>query len=306
MSLTRKSSKSMMEVPAPRGWKPLHRLKPSTQGLAGEGALLANVAAEDGQSSDAQRQGEEGLTHGSVDGLPEDEVTLSIVHQVVEVGHEVEGQALHAALQSEGAHGQQHHHRQQAEHHGLIDLLHAVLQAPGDHQHAAHHHQDHEHGHEARLGEHVAKLLAHTSGVQAVEIPLGHFDAVQNEPAGHGGVEHHQQVISRQAKPAVPVPAGALGLQRLEGPGHALLAASAHGKLHHHHRQAHDDQKQQVHHHKGGPAVLAGDVGEPPYVAQPDGAPGGYEQKAQPGGKTLALFHGCKLLLSLVSFPELG
>ena len=82
--------------------------------------LLANVAAEDGQSADAQRQGEEGLTHGGVDGLPEDEVALGIVHQVVEVGHEVEGQALHTALQGEGTHGQQYHHRQQAEHHGLI------------------------------------------------------------------------------------------------------------------------------------------------------------------------------------------
>ena len=75
--------------------------------------LLANVAAEDGQSADAQRQGEEGLTHGGVDGLPEDEVALGIVHQVVEVGHEVEGQALHAALQGERTHGQQYHHRQQ-------------------------------------------------------------------------------------------------------------------------------------------------------------------------------------------------
>ena len=229
--------------------------------------LLADVAAEDGQGTDAQGQGEEGLAHGGVHRLAQDEVSLGVVGQVVEVGHEVELQALAGTLQQNGVDRQHHHQGQQAEHHHLGDLLHAVLQALGADEHAQHHHDDHKDRHQAGLAHEGAELIAHAGGVQAYKIALGHFEEVQQQPPGDGGVVHHEQVVARNAEPAVNMPLGALGLQGVEGQGDALLAGPAHGKLHDHDRKAHNHQKQQIEQHERRAAVLSGNIGEAPYVA---------------------------------------
>ena len=167
--------------------------------------------------------------------------------------------------------------------------MHAVFQAPAADQHAQHHHQGHEGGLEHRVGGDGAELRAHAGGVQAHKVALEHLDEVQDEPAGDGGVEHHEQVVARHAEPAVPVPLGALWLQLLEGAQDALLAGPAHGELHDHDGQAHDDQEKQVHQHQGSAAVLAHDVGETPHIAQADGAAGRDQDEAQPGRKFFSL-----------------
>ena len=110
----------------------------------------------------------------------------------MEVGHEVELQALAGPLQSHGAEHQHDHHGQQAQHHHLGDLLHAVLQATGADEHAQHHHQDHKHRHQAGLAHQGSKLIAHAFGIQAHKVALGHLDKVQQQPARDGGIEHHQ------------------------------------------------------------------------------------------------------------------
>ncbi len=135
------------------------------------------------------------------------------------------------------------------------------------------------------------ELSGHSVGVQAHKVALGHFQAVQQQPPGDDGVEHHQQIVARDAKPAVPVPLGSLGLQHVEGAGDAPLAPPAHGQLHDHHRQAQDHQEQQIDEHKGPAAILTGDIGEPPHISQPDGTACRDQQKAHPGGKGLSLLH---------------
>ena len=98
-------------------------------GLAEQAALLADVAAENGHGANTQAEGEEGLSHGVIDGAEQPKAAVGIVQSVVEVGHQVELHALHGTGKGEGADGQHYQQGQQAEHHGLVDLLHAVFQA---------------------------------------------------------------------------------------------------------------------------------------------------------------------------------
>ena len=199
----------------------------------------------------------------------------------MEIGLQVEGKALPRPVQRDGAHRQQNHHCQQAYHHDLVDLFYAVAQTSGTNQHTSQHHYDHKQRHQARLAHELAELASHSIGVQTDEVALGHFDAVKHQPAGHRGVEHHQQVVARDAEPAVPVPLASLGFQRLEGLGDPPLASPAHRELHDHHRQAKNQQKQQVDQHKGRPTVLPCDVREAPHVSQADGTSRGDEHEAQ-------------------------
>ena len=254
---------------------------------------LFHIAAVDEHARAVDGQGEEGLSHGVIDGAEQPKAAVGIVHQVVEVGHQVELHALHGTGKGEGADGQHYQQGQQAEHHGLVDLLHAVFQAAAADQHTKHHHDAHEQKLNSYVALHGAESGFHTGGIQAPEFAGSHLEEVKQQPAGDGGVEHHQQVIARHAEPAVPVPLAPLGLQDLKGGQDALPAGPAHGKLHGHDGQAHDDQEQQIDQHKGRAAVLPHDVGEPPDVAQADGAPGRDEHKAQPGRKGLSLFHNC-------------
>ena len=105
------------------------------------------------------------------------------------------------------------------------------------HAHADEHHKGHKQGHDPRLAHELTELSGHPVGIQAHKVTPGGFQAVQQQPSGDDGVEHHQQIVARNAKPAVPVPLGPLGLQHVEGAGNAPLAPPAHGQLHDHHRQ---------------------------------------------------------------------
>ena len=163
------------------------------------------------------------------------------------------------------------------------------FQSPAAHHHAQDHHHGHKDGLDHRVGGDGTELSPHTGGVQAHKIPLEHLDEVQNEPAGDGGVVHHEQVVARHAEPAVPVPLGPFGLQLLEGAEDALLAGPAHRKLHDHDGKTHNDQEKQIHQHKGRAAVLANDIGKAPDIAQSDGTAGRNQDESQPGRKLFSL-----------------
>ena len=253
-----------------KGHKGIQHTHPD--GLAGQGVVLPNVAAKDGQGANAQGEGEERLTHGGKDGLAQNHVSIGIIHQIVKVGLEIEFQALGSAVQGHRAEGQHHHHQQQAEHHGLVDLFHSVLKSPGADQHTQQHHDHHEYGHQSRLLHQRGVLVGYPHRIQPGKIPLCHLGKVEEQPAGHRGIKHHQQIVARNTNPAVQVPSAALGLQRLEGQGNAPLAGPAHRELHYHDRQAHDHQKQQVDQHKGRTAIFTRDIRKSPYVSKPDGA----------------------------------
>ena len=127
--------------------------------------FLADIATEDGNGSDAQGQGKEGLAHGGKDRLTQNPVALSVVGQVVEVGLEVEPQALLRPVQQDGVHRQHHHQDQQAHHHHLVHPLHAVAQALDAHQHADAHHNDHIQRHGAGRAHQLNKLSGHPFGI---------------------------------------------------------------------------------------------------------------------------------------------
>ena len=78
------------------------------------------------------------------------------------------------------------------------------------------------------------------------------------------------------------------GLQDVEGLGGRTLGGAADGELHDHDGQSQDDEENEVKHNEGRPAVLAGDVGEAPHVAQADGAAGRNEDEAEAAREVLA------------------
>ena len=65
--------------------------------LTGQPVLFADVATENGQRTDAEGEGEECLSHGGVDRLPQHKIAVGIVHQIVQVGLQVEFQTLRRA-----------------------------------------------------------------------------------------------------------------------------------------------------------------------------------------------------------------
>ena len=75
------------------------------------------------------------------------------------------------------------------------------------------------------------------------------------------------------------VPLGAFRLQRFVGFYRAVVPGAAHGQLHGHNRDAHDDQADEIKQHKVSAAVLAGDIGEAPDIADADGAAGTDQQE---------------------------
>ena len=83
----------------------------------------------------------------------------------------------------------------------------------------------------------------------------------------------------------MPLAGGLQDVERLRG---GLLACAADGELHHHDGQAQDNQEDQVDQDECGTAVLAGDVGEAPDVAQSDCATRADKKEADAGGEVLA------------------
>ena len=179
---------------------------------------------------------------------------------------------------------------QQAAHHRLGDLFHAVLQP-----------------HRSRRRSQITttitiqiimssgspsmplKMPPTSSGGPADELAASHLHKVDEHPAADGGIEHHQQVVAEHGAVSIQVPFGALGLEHVERAGRALLAGAADRELHHHDRQAEDDEEEQVDQHERRAAVLSRDVGEPPDVADPDGAARRNQQEAEPRRKFFPL-----------------
>ena len=99
-----------------------------------------------------------------------------------------------------------------------------------------------------------------------------------------------QQEAANQAEPAVDVPFLTGLFQRLIGEHGAPAARAADRQFHRQHGHAHHEQAEQVEENEVAAAVLAGDVGEAPHVADADGAARAHQQEAQTGAEGFA-FH---------------
>ena len=246
------------------------------QGLAGEGAVLALVAAEDGHVADAHGKGEEGLGHGRIEhGVPAH--ALHLAH----VRGQIKAHARARAGQGQAADHQQHQDGQQAHHDDLDHALHALLHAHGADQAARAHHDGHAQHLLQGAGQRAAEKGRHARGVQPGQVAGKAVPAIGQHPARDRGVEHGEQVAAPQGDPAEHVPARAFGRQDLQGASHVAAGRAPHGEFHDHHRQ-HGQQAEQVDAHEDRAAVRTGDVGEAPDVPQPDGAARRKQQEARP------------------------
>ena len=263
--------------------------------------IFADVAAKDGHRSHADRHGEERLTHGCVHRIAERGPLLggrASGEQLAEIGQQVEGQALPRPGQRDRTDAQDEQHREQGDHHHLRHALDAVLHAGARGEHADGDDDDGVDSHLERVGEHIRKHAGHLRAVGAVEGARGGFHHEGEHPAGHAGIEHHEQVVARKAHPLEVVPFRARRLERVVAARDGFLTGAPGRELHDEHRQREDGQKHQVHEYECRTAVFAGDVGEAPHVAQPDGAARAHQDESEARAEFLAFhrfsspFHG--------------
>ena len=104
-----------------------------------------------------------------------------------------------------------------------------------------------------------------------MEISPDKLHKVIKQPAGNGGVIHHQDIVAGDVEPFCQVPLASLGLQCLIGKGYGFLGCTAVGKLHHHDGQAEDHQKHQINQYKSRSAVLSHDIRKAPHISETDG-----------------------------------
>ena len=190
-------------------------------------------------------------------------------------GQQVELHALGGAGQRKAVDRQHKDERQQGDHHHLGDTLETLLHADAADEEARHHHNDHVYRQFTRrrehLTEHAVDLLAvHPGGEAAGE----EFAEVVHHPAGDAGVVHHQQAAADHAEPAMDVPLLTRLFEGLIRPHRTFAAGAADGQLHRHNGDAHDDKADEVEQDEVPAAVLAGDGGEAPHIADADGTAG--------------------------------
>ena len=245
-------------------------------GLPHEGAILTQVAAEDGHRADAQAQGEESLVHGG-----HDDVEDARLFDVLDVGDEVELQSLGGTLQEDTVDGDDHHEDEERHHHDLGDPLQALLDAQHTDRDANDDGGGHEDGLPDGVAQHIPEFCFDGLGIQALELARGGLDEVVHHPTGHVVVEHHEDDTAHEAGDAVDVPLGLGRLQRAEHDRGGPLGSAAHGELHGHDGDTQDDEAGDVDEDEDGTAVLAYHPREFPYVTDADGATGGEEDEAQ-------------------------
>ena len=143
------------------------------------------------------------------------------------------------------------------------------------------HNDHHPEAHGQRACQHLGELASHLVSVKAHQLTgSGHVEAVEH-PAGHRGVEHHQQVAADEGEVAVDVPLLAGLFEGLIGAHRALVAGTAHGELHGHDGQAQNDEEQQVEQHESAAAALTCHVRELPHISDADRAAGGKEDEPE-------------------------
>ena len=241
-----------------------------TGGFARKGMLTAHVAAEDLHCGDAEAEGKERLIHGGGNGIAQTVCTNALGRW-----QQIELHALGGARQQQAVDGKHQNERQQRQHHHLGDALQPFLHAEAADQKACHNNDDHENRHLARGGKHLIEypadgFAAHAGGKAADK----EFIEVIHHPTGNGGVVHHQKAAAQHTEPAVDMPLLSRLFQRFVCLNGTFPAGAPHGKLHRHDRNTHDDKADEIEQNEVPAAVLTGDIGEAPDIADADGAAG--------------------------------
>ena len=252
--------------------------------LAHQRTLLLQVAAEDGHGADAQAQGEEGLVHGS-----DHDVAHTGFGEAVPAGQQVELQTLSGTVQHAAVDSQHDHDGQQSQHHPLGDPLQTALQAERADDGCHCHDGDGVESHGTVVLGHGREHAGDAIGIQTDKLTQGGVHKVLDHPAGDGAVAHQQDDVAGKSEVAVDMPLGTLIFQFLIHQDGALLGCAAHCKFHSHNGQTQQDQACQIDQNKDRTAVLAGDIGEFPDVADADGTAGAEQDEAEAASEMFAL-----------------
>ena len=135
-------------------------------------------------------------------------------------------------------------------------------------------------------------------GGVAGEVARQRVDHVLGRPARDHEVEAQDQEGRDDAVVAQEAPAA---VERLIGPHGIAVRGAAHGELRDHERQPQQHDAEDVDYKEGAAAVVAGDVGEAPDVAQPHGAARGDQHgahlAAQCGACVRVVMHNGSVLM---------
>ena len=123
----------------------------------------------------------------------------------------------------------------------------------------------------------------------------------RQHPAGHGGVEDHQDGASGAEDARRDLPSVGIGMrQRFRRAVQRASARASDRQLHHHQRQTHHDQEEEVERHEARAAVFAGDERKTPDITEADGAACREEDEPDAGTERFAIgghdaepFGGC-------------
>ncbi len=133
-----------------------------------------------------------------------------------------------------------------------------------------------------RIGNQRAEDGIDVIGAGSDEHPGGGAEHIGQRPAGDHAVIGQDDEPRHYTAPAQVLPAAIAalfrgqGAQRIDG---ALPTATTQHDLGHHDRDADQGDADQVDEHEGPAAVLTGDIGEFPDIAQTDGRAGRRQQK---------------------------
>lgn len=136
--------------------------------------------------------------------------------------------------------------------------------------------------HQPRIIQHPGEKAGGLFGRNRRDLSRPVQERIVEHPAGDHGVEHHEQIVSGDAGVFGDMPAAARLFQDIQRLGDTPAAATADGEFTDDDGQSQQKQAQQVNDKKSAAAVFAADIGKFPDIAQTNGAPGRYQDKAQP------------------------
>ena len=253
-------------------------------GLAGQRVIFGHEAAENLNGANAEAQREEGLVHGGGDYVAHTHFTGAL-----EVGQQVEPDALSGTGEQQAVDREDNDQGQQTQHHDFGDALQTFLKTGAADQETNQNGNDHPESHLTGVGQHVAEYRIHGLSLETGEGAGGKLYTVAKHPAGNRGIIHHQNVVAQHTEDAVEVPFASGGLQCLIALQRALAASTANSQLHGQHGHTHDEQEQQIKQDKHAAAICAGDVWELPHITDTNGAACTYQQESQSGLEIFSL-----------------
>ena len=257
-----------------------------------ESSFLLNIASENGHGADAEAQSKERLVHSR----RHDFHDARFFH-LAEIRQQIELKACHRSGQENGTDRQDDQQDEEHDHHDLGNAFHTFLESQIYNGKTQNDNHCHAYGHEHRLPHQASELALDLCRIHAFKASRRHLKQIDQKPSADSRIEHHQQIVSGDAEPFIPVPFCPQRLQPVERLRDTAACGASHGELHYHDRESQQHQAAQIDQHKCRPAVLSRDIRETPYISKSDRA----ARRDQDEPDTGAEFFSFHQLLS--SFP---